>query len=246
MKESKELLLKEKAKYDLPLTVSQRELKLLAQNKPIQHIIGFIDYTDVKIKVNQNVLIPRYETEELIYLASEIIRSIPHIKQPKILDLCTGSGFIGFSLKKKFPQAQVVMTDISKKALKIARYNARKNFGKSFRQIKILHRNLFHRIKGNFDLIIANPPYLDKNDVTVEESVRNNEPLIALFAAKKGWDIYEKILANSKKYFSNNPYAKLLMEINPLHSNKWQQIIDCKIIKDINGKNRFVKLDKNY
>ncbi|VEU77174.1 peptide chain release factor N(5)-glutamine methyltransferase [Mycoplasmopsis columbina] len=237
MKEKNELLLLEKKKYNLPSFISDKEKRLLKNNVPIQHIIGFVDYTDVKIKVNKNVLIPRYETDELIYLIAKDIKK----DDIDILDLCTGSGFIGLSLKRKKPKAKILMTDISQKALKIARYNRKINF-KFDKNLSIKKSNLFENVKGTFDLIVSNPPYLSKDDSTVDASVIEHEPKIALYAKNKGWQIYEKILSQYNKFLK--PNGTLYLEINPYHYEKWTKIKNVEIIEDINGKPRFIKIVK--
>ncbi|WP_029512640.1 peptide chain release factor N(5)-glutamine methyltransferase [Mycoplasmopsis iners] len=244
MNNKEQILLAEKRKYNLPLFLTYKEKEALKQNKPIQHIMGYVEYLDTKIIVNQNVLIPRYETEELVYLT---IKQLDKEKEYKILDLCTGSGFIGLALKKHLPKIKLTMSDISYKALKIAKQNSKINFNKLIRNkdIKIVHSNLFKGLKNKkYDVIISNPPYLDKKDETVDISVRNNEPHIALFTGENGWKIYRMILEQYHKHLNKN--GLLILEINPYHYDKWQKIPNCEILKDINGKWRFVFIKNGF
>lgn len=236
MQKKVEIFLHEKRKYGLKETINSRELTLLKKGVPIQHIMGYVEFFDVKIKVNSNVLIPRYETEEMVDLVSKKI-NLPY--RAKILDLCTGSGFIGLALKKHYKSAKIWLSDISYKALKIAKFNKKWNFKKN-KDIKIKHSDLFNKFKPNkqFDLIISNPPYLDKKDLTIAENVKKFEPHLALYAENQGWKIYEKILKNYKKYL--NPHGFLVMEINPYHFDKWTKYKNCEILFDINNKPRFV------
>lgn len=143
---------------------------------PLQQITGFSFFADCKIKVSPEVLIPRPETEELVFLLSKSITS-PH----RILDLCTGSGCIALAMKRFFPNAEVDAWEISEAALSIAKENALKNkLQVNWAQMDAL--NLASSIEPKFDLIISNPPYI-KNEEKAEMSktVLNHEPHLALF-----------------------------------------------------------------
>ncbi|QSF14005.1 peptide chain release factor N(5)-glutamine methyltransferase [Mycoplasma sp. Mirounga ES2805-ORL] len=233
------LLLHEKRKYNLPQTISSKEKKSLEKNIPIQYIIGYIEFMNTIINVNNNVLIPRYETMELVDL---VINKYAKPNQ-RILDLCTGSGFIGLSIFKNVQNINLVMSDISYKALKVAKTNMKLNIDRiSRKRIKLKHSNLFQDIKGKFDLIISNPPYLWKKDQDIQLSVKQNEPSIALYSPKNGWRIYENIINEYKKYLK--PGGKLILEINPKHIQKWNSFSEIDILKDINGKDRFIIINK--
>ncbi|WP_027120489.1 peptide chain release factor N(5)-glutamine methyltransferase [Mycoplasmopsis lipofaciens] len=232
---TKEDLLNEKRKYGLKEIINLEELKLLEQNVPIQHIMGYVDFLGINIKVNKNVLIPRYETMELVDLFLKKYAK----NNTKILDLCTGSGCIGIKIKKDLPGSEVILSDISLEALKIAKENCLNNLNADeLKGISILHSNLFEKINNKFDVIISNPPYLNKKDTDIDESVKQFEPHIALFADDNGWAIYEQILSDYKKFLNKN--GILIMEINPKHESKWKNIKNAHLIKDINNKYRFV------
>ncbi|UUM25519.1 peptide chain release factor N(5)-glutamine methyltransferase [Mycoplasmopsis agalactiae] len=225
-------LLLEKKRYRLELKVGSLELQKLNQGYPIQYIMGYVEYANVRINLNHKVLIPRYETEELVYiLLNEYLKP-----RMKVLDLCTGSGFIGIALKKNLDSINVTLSDIDNEAIMQANENVVLNF-KNTTGIKIVQSDCFKDIKGKFDLIVSNPPYLDYDDKDVDESVKKFEPEIALFAKDSGWYFYEKILNEAKHYL--NEGGILAFEINPKHIDRWKQIDGAKIVKDMSLKYRF-------
>lgn len=226
-----EILLLEKRRYNLKETISFREKYKLWRDYPIQKIIGYIEMANVKIKVNKKVLIPRYETEELILLAIKLIKEKG--KYHNILDLCCGSGFIGIALKKAFPSLNILQSDISNAAIKQTLINLKINNLKN----NVIKSNMFHNIYQKFDVIISNPPYLLKNDKkNMTKSVLKYEPQKALFAQEEGMSFYYQIEKNLSKYLNKN--GLIILEINPVNY-KW--FIDNKyhVINDINNKKRF-------
>ena len=226
-----EILLLEKRRYNLKETISFREKYKLWRDYPIQKIIGYIEMANVKIKVNKKVLIPRYETEELILLAIKLIKE--NGKYHNILDLCCGSGFIGIALKKAFPSLNILQSDISNAAIKQTLINLKINNLKN----NVIKSNMFHNIYQKFDVIISNPPYLLKSDKkNMTKSVLKYEPQKALFAQEKGMFFYYQIEKNLSKYLNKN--GLIILEINPVNY-KW--FIDNKyhVINDINNKKRF-------
>lgn len=227
----KQLLINEKRKYGLEENISKEEIEKLKKNMPIQKIIGYIEMANVKIDVSKNVLIPRYETEELIFIAKKIIKNY-NLKT--ILDLCCGSGFIGIALKKEFKNlVSITQSDIDDNAIEQTSINQKINNIEN----KIIQSDLFDKINEKFDFIIANPPYLcykEKKNMT--PSVLEFEPHIALFAPNNGMFFYEEIEKNIHNFLNKNGFV--LLEINPLNVN-WFIKNDYKIIKDINNKDRF-------
>lgn len=226
-----EILLLEKRRYNLKETISFREKYKLWRDYPIQKIIGYIEMANVKIKVNKKVLIPRYETEELILLAIKLIKE--NGKYHNILDLCCGSGFIGIALKKAFPSLNILQSDISNAAIKQTLINLKINNLKN----NVIKSNMFHNIYQKFDVIISNPPYLLKNDKkNMTKSVLKYEPQKALFAQEEGMFFYYQIEKNLSRYLNKN--GLIILEINPVNY-KW--FIDNKyhVINDINNKKRF-------
>ncbi len=193
---------------DLKLTYFQklkftRILKqVFEKNLPVQYLIGTQNFYGYDFIVNQNVLIPRFTTELLIDLAKTLSFN-------SALDMCTGSGCIGLTLKKEVPTASVMLSDISKKALKIAKQNSKK----LHTDVVIVQSDLFEKINTKFDLITANPPYLTYGEY-ISKNV-NFEPKIALYAENNGSAVIKKILLDFPKYM--NPGGHLILEISPTH-----------------------------
>ena len=209
---------------------------ILSRTYPIQYIVGNVDFYGYIYKVNKNVLIPRFETEELVENTINIIKN-KFNRKVKILDLCTGSGCIGITLKKEI-NADVTLSDISKDALKIAKENS-KNL-----DINIIESDILQNINDKYDVIISNPPYISR-DENIMDIVKNNEPNIALYADNNGLYFYEEILKNCKKNLNNdfliafeigeNQKEKVINIINKYFINV--EII-CK--KDIYNRDRMI------
>ncbi len=156
-------------------------LEDLKRQRPIQHIIGHVDFCGCRIAVGPEVLIPRPETEEIV---NWIVNSLnPQPSALNILDLCTGSGCIAIALKKAFPEADVTAVDISPAALALARRNAEENGTKiNFLQADILSDDRFHSRFPTFNLIVSNPPYVRENErAAMQRNVLDHEPGLALF-----------------------------------------------------------------
>ncbi|WP_406614470.1 peptide chain release factor N(5)-glutamine methyltransferase [Mycoplasma corogypsi] len=232
-----EQLLLEKRRYGLEQTVSSFELEQLKKGTPIQKIIGYIEMADVKIDLSKKVLIPRYETEELIYLVKEHINDKDQLN---ILDLCCGSGFIGIALQKFKPNCTVTMSDIDHEAILQSQINQKINNVK----VNIIQSDLFEHLPTNhFDIIVSNPPYI-KNTEILDKSVLDFEPHHALFAPDNGLYFYKQILKQAPKYFKNQK-GLLFFEINALDLEFWNELKNqykLEIIKDIAGLNRIVKI----
>ncbi len=171
-------------------------IKKLKKGIPVQYIIGNVNFYGNIINVNKNVLIPRFETELLVDKTIKYINTY-FDKKINILDIGTGSGNIAISLKKEII-SNVTATDISNNALKVARENAINN--KVI--INFIESDIFERVKGKFDLIISNPPYI-AYDEKIDDIVKNNEPESALFADDNGLIYYKKILSHAKEYIND-------------------------------------------
>ena len=165
-----------------------KNLRKVNKGYPIQYLIGNVNFFGYEIKVNKNVLIPRFETEQLV---EEVLKLLDKSKNLNILDLGTGSGCISIALKKELPKAKITALDNSFRALKIAKENAELNNV----DIKFIHQNIKKVVDNKFDLIISNPPYKSK-DEKIMPSVRKYEPNKALFARNKGLFYYQVILEN--------------------------------------------------
>ena len=209
-------------------------LEKLKQNIPVQYIIGDVNFYGYQIKVNENVLIPRFETELLV---EKIINYSK--KSPKIIDLGTGSGAIAIALKKQL-NCEVDAIDISEKALSLAKENAKLNNV----NINFYKSDMLENVKGKYDIIVSNPPYIAYNE-KIDEKVFNNEPHLALFAKEEGLYFYKKILEKARKHLNNNGF--IAFEIGCTQGLKIKEIAQkyfkkSKIIieKDYPGKDRYI------
>lgn len=230
-------MLEEYLKKYLPKDKLEKGLKELKEGKPVQYIVGNVDFYNVNLLVNENVLIPRFETE---YLVEKTINYAKELKEPlDILDIGTGTGAIAISLAKNL-SCNVLATDISKKALEIAKKNAKRNNVKiTFKQSDILKN-----IKGKFDIIISNPPYISKDEI-IDPLVKNNEPHIALYADNNGLYFYEEILKNIKPYLKEK--SIIAFEIGMTQSKAITTLVHTylpnsivKTEKDLTGKDRYI------
>lgn len=192
--------------YDCKMVDKIKEIEFLKyidkiiNGTPLQYITKTQEFMKLNFKVNENVLIPRVDTEILV---EEVIKIASKIKNPKILDLCTGSGAIAVSISKYINEAEVFASDISEKALNLAKENAEYNGVK----VKFIKSDLFKEIENiRFDIIVSNPPYI-KTDIikTLSREVKK-EPIIALDGGKDGLDFYKKIIEQSKDYLKVNGY----------------------------------------
>lgn len=207
-------------------------LKELEQGKPIQYIIGNVDFYGNIIKVNNHVLIPRFETELLVDLTIKKIKKYFPNQNIDILDLGTGSGCIAISLKKEI-NSNIDALDISKEALELAKQNAIDNHV----DINFINKDMTTFKDKKYDIIISNPPYISY-DEEIMDIVRNNEPHLALYAKDNGLYFYKKILENIP-YITKENYL-ICFEIGQSQSTA---IVDIakRILKDIN-----ISVDKDY
>ena len=197
-------------------------IEKLTTGVPLQHITHSQEFMKMDFFVDENVLIPRPDTEILV---EETIKISKKITNPKILDLCTGSGAIAISIAKNVKDADIYAVDISEKALNIAKTNAKRL--EVFDKIKFLKSDLFQNIeKTKFDIIVTNPPYIKKEDITYLSKEVQKEPLLALDGGVDGLDFYKKILNQSIDYLKFGSY--ICMEIG---YDQKQDVL--KIIQDI-------------
>ena len=175
-------------------------IEKLTKGVPLQHITHTQEFMKMDFYVDENVLIPRPDTEVLV---EEVIKIAQKIDSPKILDLCTGSGAIAISLKKYISNAQVYAVDISKKALEIAKKNANRLEA----NVKFIESNLFDKVrKEKFDIIVSNPPYIKKTDINYLSQEVQKEPQIALDGGYDGLDFYRKISYQAIDYLKFGSY----------------------------------------
>ena len=181
------------------------EIQKLKKGIPIEHITNQKEFMKLNFFVDNNVLIPRQDTEILV---EEVIKISEKINAKKILDLCTGSGAIAVSLAKYLPKTEIVALDISNQALKIAKKNAISNNVEE--QITFVNSDIFTNLsEEKFDIIVSNPPYI-RTDIIEKLDVQvKNEPYIALDGGYDGLYFYKKIVNESYKYLNSNGYLCL-------------------------------------
>lgn len=214
-------------------------LKELSQNRPIQYIIGNVNFYGNIINVNESVLIPRFETELLVDKTIQKAKLFFPNHSIDILDLGTGSGCIAITLKKEL-NAQVSALDISPDALDVAKQNALNNQV----SINFIQADMDNYQEGKFDIIISNPPYISP-DEEIMDLVKDNEPHLALYAKNHGLYHYQKILENLK-YLTKEKYL-VAFEIGETQAKNIENIakqnlknVNISIEKDYSGKDRFI------
>ena len=222
----------------------KEELLALKNGKPLQYVIGNVNFYGIKYYINENVLIPRFETEELVENTINYIKK--YFNYPiDIVDLGCGSGVIGLTLEKKISTKSVDLIDISPKALTVTK----KNIINLNSRANIIENNFLENINKKYDVIISNPPYI-KTDEQIENIVKENEPHIALYGGIEGLDCYKEILKN----INNNLKEKALIAFE-IGSSQAQDLIkliniyltNVKIIvkKDLSGRDRMLFIFKN-
>lgn len=206
-------------------------IEKLTKGIPLQHITHRQEFMKMDFFVDENVLIPRPDTEILV---EEVIKIAQKYNSPRILDLCTGSGAIAISLKKFVPNADITAVDISEKALEIAQKNAEKLEAK----INFVKSDLFDKLDNKkFDIIVSNPPYIRKDEIKKLSEEVQKEPKIALDGGEDGLDFYRIIAEQAINYLKTGSF--LCFEIG---YNQKNDVI--KIIEDEqNYKNTYYKKD---
>lgn len=215
--------------------------KKLAAHIPAQYIIGHAEFFGIQLKVDERVLIPRLETEEIVDL---ILTENPE-KNLKVLDIGTGSGAIALALAKNRPDWSVTAADISEDALELATENAkRQNLDLTF-----IRTDCFSEISSKYDIIVSNPPYISRSDeVEVGLNVLHSEPHLALFADEDGLAIYRRIGEDSKDYLNDG--GKIYLEIGYKQGQSVPNLFRknfpekrVRTLKDQFGQDRMVVID---
>ncbi len=217
-------------------------LERLKRNEPIQYILGEANFLDFTFRVAPGVLIPRPETEELVYLIKEDYKG----RKPAILDIGTGSGCIAISLSKLIEDSKMTAFDISPVALEIASENAFNLKAKvNFKHVDILNFKPCEHQK--FDVIVSNPPYIcEKEKKDMHANVLTHEPHLALFVDDSDPLLFYRTIAEHGIEMLN-PGGRLYFEINAQYGNETALMLkelgytDIEVIKDFYQKDRIVK-----
>lgn len=220
-------------------------IKRLLNEEPLNYVLGYTHFFGYKLKVNKDVLIPRYETEELIGLILSQIDEYYKEGTINVCDVGTGSGAIAIALKKEEARIKMYASDISKEALEVAKENSKLNDCEiHFLEGSMLEPYIKENLK--FDILISNPPYIPKEEV-LEKSVYDFEPHVALFGGEDGLKYYREIFENCHQIL--NEKASLFFEIG---YDQADRLIDLAkkyfknayidVFKDINGKNRMLMI----
>ncbi|MBW8360449.1 MAG: peptide chain release factor N(5)-glutamine methyltransferase [Weeksellaceae bacterium] len=224
-------------------------LNQLKSGRPYQQILGKTHFFGLHFLVDENVLIPRPETEELVELAvakmkksgSWKMEDRSYSRNLKILDIGTGSGVIPICLKKQFPQAEITAIDYSEKALETAKKNANLHSA----DINFIHQDYLNQgLTGTFDVIISNPPYIGMDEVgEIGDSVKEFEPEMALFSPTSDALIfYRKIAADAEHHLKEN--GIVFLEINQKLGKETLALFNnfhrAELLQDLSGNDRFI------
>lgn len=206
------------------------------KGKPLSYVLGNADFYGYEIKVDERVLIPRPETEELV---SEVLKVVKNTD--KVLDLCTGSGAIALVINKK-SGASVTATDISEAALEVAK----ENFKQFDAAVETRLIDLYGDLSEKFDVIVSNPPYIKTEEIdTLDKEVKDYEPRIALDGGEDGLDFYRRICEGAKHRL--NEHGKLFLEAGYGEAEEIKKMLEndfnVEIIKDISGIDRIIKAE---
>jgi release factor glutamine methyltransferase len=210
-----------------------------SKGEPVAYITGYSGFMEFEFKVNENVLIPRPETELLV----EAVLNLATKKESlEILDLCTGSGCISISLARMGAFKSITATDINKYALEVAKENAKLN---CVENITFIESDIFTNLKQKkFDIIVSNPPYVTEEEYMSLERDLMYEPKLALTAKDDGLFFYSEIAKNAKKFLNNNGY--ILLELNPNKVNQIKQLFIDNNFKEIEILKDYSKLPRIF
>ncbi len=217
----------------------KKEVEAVYNNKPIQYAMEHINFYGEEYLINENVLIPRFETEELI--EKVLVKLKEEFTEPiDIIDLGCGSGVIGLTLEKKVKTNSIDLIDISEEALEVTKKNITKHNSKA----NTIKSNMLESVTKKYDLIISNPPYIKDNE-EIEEIVKDNEPHIALYAGEEGLDCYKLIIKDLKSHLKDK--SIIAFEIGSTQTNQIKDLLlkeipslEIEVYKDLNNLDRII------
>ncbi len=204
---------------------------------PLQHLVGTQEFMGLTFKVNENVLIPRQDTELLVENVADCLGNGVRT----VLDMCTGSGCIAVSIDRLSKDSKVTAVDISEKALEVAQENNRFNNA----NVTFIQSDLFTNVTGRYDIIVSNPPYIRTDEIPkLMEEVKSHEPVMALDGMEDGLYFYKKICNEASDYLNDN--GKIFFEIGYDQGDDVSEILrqnrfcNIEVLKDLSGNDRVV------
>lgn len=221
------------------------KIERLKNHEPLQYILENQEFMGLNFYVDKNVLIPQPDTENLVEEVINIVEK-NSLKQPRILDMCTGSGAIAISLAKLVKGSIVYGSDISEEALKIAENNSVSNQANVLFMKSDMFKNIFKEFR--FNIIVSNPPYIETENIKKLSQEVQNEPRIALDGGDDGLKFYREIAENSKLFLEENGF--LALEIGYNQKEKVEEILkknefrNIYLRKDLAGINRVIVAQK--
>lgn len=235
-----------RAKYyaDMQMTVDEKDAEKYnelvnqrAGHIPLQHLVGTQEFMGLTFKVNENVLIPRQDTELLVENVADCLGN----GKRTVLDMCTGSGCIAVSIDRLSKDSKVTAVDISEKALEVAQENNRFNNA----NVTFIQSDLFTNVTGRYDIIVSNPPYIRTDEIPkLMEEVKSHEPVMALDGMEDGLYFYKKICNEASDYLNDN--GKIFFEIGYDQGDDVSEILrknrfcNIEVLKDLSGNDRVV------
>lgn len=226
------------------VTLYKKAVLALENGKPLQYVLGNVNFYGNNFYINENVLIPRFETEELVENVTEYVKKF-FTEPVDLIDLGCGSGVIGLTLEKKISTNSVDLIDISEKALEVTNINC----GKMNSKAHLVLSDMFKNINKKYDIIVSNPPYI-KTTEEIEKIVKDNEPHLALYAGTDGLDCYRKILNDITSHMKER--CLIAFEIGMTQGASLTALIKEKlpndiveIKKDLSGKDRMLFIFHN-
>ena len=221
------------------LELFKKEVEALSQNKPLQYVIGNVNFYGEKFYINENVLIPRFETEELV--ENTIKKAKELFTEPvDIIDIGCGSGVIGLTLEKHLSTNSVDLIDISEEALEVTH----KNCGNFNSKANLIKSDVFENVDKKYDIIISNPPYI-KLEEEIEDIVKDNEPHLAIYAGEDGLDVYKKLFKDIKNHMKEK--CLIALEIGMDQADDIKKLVDenldnviFEVKKDLQDRDRMV------
>jgi len=236
--------------YTTPVILQEGELdnirkiiKLRKEGVPLQYLLGGVNFYGLEFKIKPGVFIPRPETEILV---DYIINNYRRLEKPRILEVGTGSGVISICLTKFLPESKIIATDISGKALKLARHNAELHKVK----IDFIQANLFDFLSSSvrFDLIISNPPYVGRREYNFLSPEVKAEPREAVVGGEQGYEFTLRFITEADKYIAEG--GRLVVEIDYRAKDTYIKMLSEKyrlqFLPDFNSRERVMIVEKKY